>query len=128
MTCPTPTIIIEESETIYVTEAPTCVTFSKGPYTKTIIELSCFTTTTTYFIEEECGCTGWPYATGQGYPPLVVPAASHAPVVFEGAVTTITTSKPGSTKGPILFSSDASQLQAGFISVVVALIAGLVML
>jgi len=138
ITCPTPTILIEETETIYVTEAPTCIEFTKGPYTKTIIELSCYTTTTTFFIEEECGCTsGWPYATGQGYPPLVCPsgaaAVSHPPVVYTGAVTTITTSKPGPAaaatgKGPILFSSGASQLQAGFLSVVVALIAGLVML
>lgn len=79
--CPHPTTISEGTVTVTVT-APTTITFSEGPYTRTKYHLSCYTTTTEYFYEEECGCGGWPYATGEGYIPITYPAGSYPTPTF----------------------------------------------
>jgi hypothetical protein len=74
--CPHPTTISEGTVTVTVT-VPTTLTFTEGPYTRTKYHLSCYTTTTEYFYEEDCGCGGWPYATGEGYIPITYPAGSY---------------------------------------------------
>lgn len=75
--CTGPTTISEGTVTVTVTE-PCTVTFSTGgPFTLTKTILECFTTTTEYFFEEDCGCKGWPYASGHGFTPLVIPETAY---------------------------------------------------
>jgi hypothetical protein len=137
--CHGPTTIIGGTETVTVTEIePTTVTFTKGPYTRTKTHLECHTTTTEYYDVGECGCGGWPYATGEGYTPIShptpavtsypsdhAPKPSGAPVVKPSAIGPPAYPPKNTTtpkNSPVFTSGAASHSSAG----VVALIAGVV--
>jgi len=133
--CDKPTTLVEGTVTVTVTE-PTTVTFSKGPYTRTKYELSCYTTTTDYYYEEDCGCGGWPYETDKGYKPVPEPSVKPVPVKPSGSVVPkpsvpvsaknlpVPTTSP---KAPV-FISGASHNHAGLIALVAGVVAAVMVL
>jgi hypothetical protein len=144
--CPGPTTISEGTVTVTVTE-PTIITFSSGgPFTRTKTILECFTTTTEFFFEEECGCKGWPFATGHDFTPLVIPETETAPtptgpvIAAGGAPAPTGTSFPkapvvtapnaaGSPAGTgaVVFTGIGSKMTTGFFGVVAGVVAIMVL-
>lgn len=138
--CPGPTTISEGTVTIIVTE-PTTITFKHGgPFTRTKTILECFTTTTEFFHEDECGCKGWPFATGHDFTPLVIPETEHAhkptgPVIAGKPAPTgtshpkapvVTPPKPAGT-GAVVFTGIGSKMTTGFFGVVAGVVAIMVL-
>jgi len=147
--CHGPTTVTEGTTTITVTEATT-ITFLNGPYTRTKYDLTCYTTTTEFFYETECA--GWPYATGEGYPPMTVyptvyitdytteyvgaaptgvaaVPAPPAPAVYPVGSAYPVPAASGSVppKNLPVFTSGASQAQAGVLALIAGVVAVLVL-
>jgi hypothetical protein len=128
--CPGPTIISEGTCTVTVTE-PTTVTFSTGgPFTLTKTVLECFTTTTEFFFEEDCGCKGWPYATGEKFVPLVVPSTAIPTGTSYPKPPVVTPPKPAGAAAktsPVVFTGIGSKTTSGFFAVVAGVVAIMVL-
>lgn len=131
--CPGPTTISEGTVTITVTK-PTTITFSHGPFTRTKTILECYTTTTEYYFEDECGCRGWPYATGHDFPPLVIPEETeyvHKPTGASYPKAPIVTppkaagTPTGTAKA--VFTGIGSKMATGFFGVVAGVVAIMVL-
>lgn len=128
--CPGPTTVSEGTVTITVTE-PTTVTFSEGgPFTLTKTILECFTTTTEFLFEEDCGCKGWPYATGKDFPPLVIPTNAVPTGTSYPKPPVVTPPKPAGAPagtGAVVFTGIGSKTTSGFFAVVAGVVAIMVL-